>query len=465
MSSTKTTRHLVIGGGIAGLSAAWTLTKLRPNDDVVVLESSGRLGGKIRTTDFAGLRVDTAADAFLARVPWATDLSTEIGLRDQLVSPDRSDAYIWTRTGLRRFPQDTILGVPSNPWSLHSSGVVSRSGAFRAALEPLLPRFVGRRSADPSLLELVGSRFGSAVANDVVDPLVGGINGGNVADLSTASAAPQIQTLSNRHRSLRQAVRISLAQRSNDETAPTFFAPPDGMETMVIALARLLEQQGVQVRTGTAVLSIGRHDEGYRVTLNDTSSLDADTVVIAIPAHQASRLLHNLDTTLGNEVEGIRHTSVTMIRLAYTTSSIDNPLDGSGFVVPSHFRRLITAGSFASSKWKRLHNGKHVILRISVGRQRDTRHQDMSDDELVRAVRSELEPLLDIRSAPDAVDIQRWPDSFPQYEVGYAARMERITERVNQLRGLALAGAAYGGVGIPTCIRSGSVAAQQVVGS
>ena len=214
----------IVGGGITGLAAAWALTKLDDPAAVVIFDADDRLGGKLRTSPFAGLgAVDEGADAFLARVPEALALCGELGLGDELVAPATGTAYLWWNGTMHRLPEGLVLGVPAGLARLAGSDLLSWRGKARAALEPLLPR----RSAvidDDNLGALIRRRFGDEVLERLVDPLIGGINAGDADHLSLAASAPQVAEVAARSRSL----LIGLRRRDAPPTgaaAPVFLTP------------------------------------------------------------------------------------------------------------------------------------------------------------------------------------------------------------------------------------------------
>jgi oxygen-dependent protoporphyrinogen oxidase len=453
------TRHhvVIVGGGISGLTAAWTLSQSPNAPRITVLESSSRLGGKIQTTSFAGLPVDNAADAFLSTVPAAKALCSQLGLTDQLTPPDASNAWIWSRGKLRPFPLGTMLGVPSNVFRL--ANVISVPGMARTLLDLVLPRSVGRRGHDPSIGNLIRKRLGNEVADRLIDPLIGGINAGSIDDLSIRSAAPQVQALSDAHRSLFWATQQKVPKNKNKPSV--FLAPKGGMQTLVDTLTARLRDNGVELRTNQEVKQLTRSEAQWTlVTGNET--LHVDGVILASPAHQSANIVRDLDSRTATLLSSIRFSSVAMVRMAYRRSDVGHALNGSGFVVPAKDHTLMTACSWSSSKWRRLSKPDEVIFRVSAGRLHDTRAQELGDDVLVKSLHDELRRPLRITGEPTSSDVTRWNEAFPQYEPGHADRVDLARTFLQAFGPLALAGASYDGVGIPACIASGEKAARQV---
>lgn len=426
----------VVGGGIAGLVAAHELTKA--GVEVVVHEAADRVGGKLRTEPFAGTLLDTAPDAFLARRPEAVQLCEELGLRDELEQPAASSSYIWSRGALRPVPRGQVLGVPTDFRALRQSGVLSRRGAWRAALEPRLP---GRPLTDDETVgDLIRRRYGAETAARLVDPLIGGINAGHTDALSVDAVAPQIAAAARRHRSLTTALRAL----PPPAPGPIFFTLPGGMERLVHALVDAIGE----VRTGSEVTSLDQ--------------LEVDATILAVPAFVAAPLLEPVAPGPAAELARIAYSSVTLVAFAYPDRAVDRPLDASGFLVPRPERLLMTACSWSSSKWAHLAEPGRFLLRVSAGRVGDDRAERLGDEELVARLRDELRLTMGVRGEPLEVAVHRWPRAFPQYAPGHLDRMAEVQRALPPH--LALAGALLGGVGIPACIGTGRAAAARVQG-
>lgn len=447
----------VVGGGIAGLSAAHALAT-RHGCDVVLCEASDRLGGKILTSPFAGRMVDEGPDAFLARVPAAVELARAVGLGGELTSPAAGNAFVTAGSELLPLPKGIVLGVPTDFLALRRSGTVSIAGIGRAALDLVLP---GRPlRGDTSVGDLVRRRLGAEVHERLVDPMLGGINAGRTEQLSLAVAAPQIEAAARSDRSLIKALRRQLEANPPDPTKPVFHAPVAGMAALVDALEKELRSAGVDIRLDTPAMRLRRTGGGWE--LDGVGTVDG--VVIATPAPAAARLLDGVATEAAVVLRGIEYSSVALVTLSYPRGAVGHPLDGSGFLVPRAEGRLLTACSFASTKWAHLATAEDVVLRASAGRFGDERALQMDDDTLVRLLHGELSELLEITADPTAARVSRWPAAFPQYRPAHLYRMADAMRALSEgAPGVALAGAAMRGVGIPTCIAGGQGAAEGVV--
>ncbi|MGH9047115.1 MAG: protoporphyrinogen oxidase [Acidimicrobiales bacterium] len=448
---------VVVGGGIAGLAAAWELSGgARPDPAaprVTVLESSSRLGGALHSVPFDDTVVDVGPDGFLGRRPEATELCREVGLGDQLVAIGASGAWVYARKRLRPLPAGLMLGVPTRWWPVARSGVLGAMGSARLLRDALLPR-PDRRGplGDRALGPLVARRQGRRVVEALVDPLIGGIHAGSVADMSTAAAMPQLLTV-----------------------PPAFWALQGGMGTLIERLAQGLAARGVQIRTQVTAGGLAR-DLGERAWTVQTSDgpVDADGVVLALPSGPAGELLAPHDANAAALERTIDYGSVAVITLSYPDGAVSLPR-GTGFLVPRNTRSpiegggdgdvLVTACTFLDVKWPHLQRPGRLLLRASVGRFGDRRCEQMGDRELVARVAEELAALVGITGAPTASMVTRWPEAFPQYRVGHLLRVSGIEASVKRLPALAVAGAPYRGVGIPACIASGREAARSVLES
>ena len=434
---------VVVGGGITGLATAYYL-KARHGLDATVVEASDRAGGKIRTDELAGVPVEAGPDTFLARVPWAADLCRELGLGDELIEPATSSAFVWVRGRLRPLPPGLVLGVPTGLAQLARSGLISPLGVARAALDTVLPR--RRHGDDPSIAELIGGRFGAEVVDHLVEPLLGGINAGRADRLSLAATAPQLADAAREHRSLLRGLR---ANPTNG--GPVFQTVRGGLERLVERL-----REHVDLRTNTTVETIERATDGRW----QVAGLDADAVVVTVPAFAAAPLVEKVSPAAAAELRAIEYASVAVVTLGYAPSTVPALPAGSGFLVPRAEHRLMTACTFLSSKWPDLAASGLVLLRASAGRIDDDRAMQLDDVELVDRLHREVSEALDLTKPPVTTRVDRWPRGFPQYEPGHLARVERIEAAMTTQPGLIVAGAAYRGLGLAACVRQAGEAAE-----
>jgi oxygen-dependent protoporphyrinogen oxidase len=453
---------IVVGGGITGLAAAWELSGpaagLRPAR-VTVLEAATRLGGKIGSQDLDGQPVDAGPDAFVARVPDGVALCQEIGLGEELIAPATNTALIWTRGRLRRLPDDTVLGVPTRMRALAASKIVSPTGLARACLDLVLP--ADAAADDRSVAALVDARLGREVRQRLVDPLLGGIHAGSTEHLSLAATAPQLDAARCEHRSLLRGLRPSPPE-PGAAPAPVFLTPRGGLGQLVQVLTRQLAGRGVELRTAAPVEKLERAEGRWQLH-TPQGPVVADGVVLTVPSFVAADLVVPQKPETASELAAVEHASVVLVTLAYPSSAVSLSPGVSGFLVPRVDGRLMTACTWLSAKWPHLGRPGQTLLRVSAGRWGDDRAFGMADDELVGRLRSELQEAMGITARPDAVAVARWPRAFPQYQVGHLERVARIHGALVHQPGLVVAGASYGGVGIPACIGQGRRAARAVL--
>ncbi|HSP27812.1 MAG TPA: protoporphyrinogen oxidase [Ilumatobacteraceae bacterium] len=450
----------VVGAGISGLATALALTDMG-DVDVTVFEAADRVGGKIDSSPFAGVAdVDEGPDAFLARVPEAVALAHQVGLGDDLVSPEPVGAAVW-HDGLHPIPEGLMLGLPGKIGPLASTRLLSWRGKARAALEPLLPR---TSTDSDSIGQFVRARFGDEVHERLVDSLVGSIYAADTDRFSLAEV-PQLAALANGNRSVLLAARRQ--RRSQPGTAsagasPVFATPRGGIGALVRATADAVVGSGGRIRTGADVTTIGATDDGrWTLQTSDGPEPDAttfDAVVFATPASATATLLADHAPGAASLLGQAETADVIMVTLHVGAEQWPERLRGlSGYLVPKPDQRRVTAVSFASQKWShwRPPTGGE-ILRVSIGRDgAPVLHLD--DDEVLRVVLDDLEHHVGVRFTPCEVRITRWPAAFAQYRPHHAAWVDRVEAALPS--GLFVTGAGFRGIGIPACVRNaGSIA-------
>lgn len=458
-TDTRTGHVVVIGGGIAGLAAAHRL--LGTGARVTVLEASDRLGGKLLPGAIEGVRVDLGAESMLARRPEAVALAREVGLADRLQPPATATAAIWTRGALRPMPKGHVMGVPGDASAL--SGVLSDEGLQRIERDrELPPTEVGD---DVAVGEYVAARLGREVVDRLVEPLLGGVYAGDAYRISMRSAVPQLFEAARTHDSLTEGVRAIQARAArNQQTGPVFMGIEGGVGQLPLAVADSVRARGGEIRTGTPVTELRRTPQGWQVSTAE-QSIDAEAVVVAVPAYAAAALLGVEAPAAAAELASVEYASMALMTLAYRRSETDLP-EGSGFLVPPVDGHTIKASTFASRKWGWIadEGPDLLVLRTSVGRYGETAVLERDDADLIALSRRDLRAATGLDAEPVATRVTRWHDGLPQYPVGHHARVARVREHVSKLPGLAVCGAAYDGVGIPACIASAYAAVDQLGG-
>jgi oxygen-dependent protoporphyrinogen oxidase len=465
------TRIVIVGGGIAGLAAAWEISSAMPEALITVLDAGDRPGGKLRREPVAGVAVDVGAEAVLARRPEALTLMTEVGLDAEVENPATTSASIWSRGDLHPLPKGTLLGIPSRPSA--ALGILSPSEVARAEHEEPWP---GGEFDDVSLGDYVATRLGDAVVDRLVEPLLGGVYAGQSRSLSLRACVPALFDAVSRGESLTLAARAAASNGEvSDEPAPVFAGLAGGVGRLAEVLCERLRFRGVTIRSGTIARELHREPDssggGWSLVVGSRAQpgrVPADAVVLAVPATPASRLLAPHCPQGAHELAGIQYASMAIVTLAVASTGrgADRaPLRGSGFLVPPVEGRTIKASTFTSTKWRWAAQAAEDLsfLRASVGRHGETSDLQRPDSELVALAVAEVSEALG-HQLPPLVDahVQRWGGALPQYAVGHLARVARIRAATAALPGLALAGAAYDGVGVPACIASGRAAGQSV---
>lgn len=421
---------------MAGLAAAHELAA--GGADVVVLEGSDRLGGKLLLGEVGGLTLDLGAESILARRPEGLDLMHAVGLDDRVVNPRTSDAAIWTHGALRPMPA-TVMGIPA---SADLNGIAE-----------IAPRVVEMPEGDVSVAEFVAARLGADVVDRLVEPLLGGVYAGNADELSLRATAPQIAALGpdllTGAASARAAATVS---------GPVFAGLAGGVGQLPDVLAT-----GIEVRLDATVREVTRTADGWRLSVGPTTDvevIEVDAVIVAAPAPAAARLLAEVAPDAAFALAAIDYASVAIVTYVF-----DEPLafEGSGFLVPPVDGTFIKAATVSSSKWDWVADTGRTVIRASVGRAGEATLLQTNDGDM--ATRA----LADLRTAfgglPEPLDsrVQRWGGGLPQYAVGHLDRVDTIERGIASVPGLEVCGAAYRGIGIPAVIASGQAAARRLL--
>lgn len=431
---------VVVGGGVAGLVAARDLAAT--GRDVLLLESSPRIGGKLRSAEVAGLSVDVGAEAMLARRPEGLELAASLGAA--VVHPTSATSGIFSRGALRPLPR-SLMGVPFDLEQLAASGVLSAEGLARAGAE-----VEAHVPDDISVGDLVAARLGHELVERLVEPLLGGVYAGRAHEISSAAAVPQLLAMARRGCLLDQLAAVPAS------SGPVFAGLAGGMGRLP---ALIRDGGGFEVRTGATVRQLRRTTSGWALTVGPTTTpetIEATSVVLATPAAPTARLLADVAPAAAADLAAIESASVAVVTLAFAVQDLADPLfERSGFLVPPVEGRIIKASTFSFAKWGwvRELDPDVAVLRTSLGRHGEEATLQATDEGLVRASLADLHAMAGIAATPLASHVQRWGGALPQYAVGHVERVARI-RATTDLPGLAVCGAAYDGVGIPAVIGS-----------
>ena len=463
------TRIAIIGGGISGLSAAFELEELRRNAsanvEYVLYEASARLGGVLRTEYIDGCVVEAGPDSFITEKPWAADLSRALGLGDQLIGSNDADrkTYILTKGRLVVMPDGLMFMVPTKILPTGFSPLFSWKAKLRMTQELFHPpRAVDQ---DESVAAFVERHYGAEMVDRLADPLLSGVYGGEAASLSVRAVLPRFAEMERTHGSLGRAM---LAARKKTSAGPRKPAPPlftslkNGMqhlaETLVsrltpTALLTNAPVQALQREAGSWVVSAGMQSDEF------------DSVIIALPAPAAAQVLRIVSPELSAELGAIQYSSSITVGLGYDRNVRQSLPPGFGFLVPRSEGKKLLAATFVHNKFPHRAPDDRALLRCFFAGSNAEDVWPLSDDRIVGIVRNELQQILGLRAEPLFARVYKWKSAMAQYGVGHLDRLERIERIRQQLPGLALAGNAYRGIGVPDCVRSGRDAAKAIVGS
>ncbi|HYE64244.1 MAG TPA: protoporphyrinogen oxidase [Pyrinomonadaceae bacterium] len=469
-------RVAIIGGGISGLAAAHRLLERSSpsggSPEVLLLEAGPRLGGIIRTHRREGFLLEGGPDSFISEKPEALELAKRIDLTPHVIetNPTHRRSFIARGRKLYPVPEGFQLLAPSRFWPFVTTEIFSWTGKARMALDLILPRRASANGIDESLAQFVRRRLGREALERLAQPLVGGIYTADPEHLSLRATMPRFLEMERNHRSLIWAMwKQSRGQGASPSSGTSgaryslFLSFDGGMQMLVDRLAALLPSGSVRLNTRVTSLAFDGAARQWVLRTNSTELTRADAVCLALPATAAADLLREADAQLAAELEAIQYASTATINLAYKRADIPHPLDGFGFVVPFVERRALIACTFSSVKFAGRAPAGHALLRAFVGGALQPEMFELDDDAMAAAVRNDLRDLLFIEKPPLFTLVEKWPRSMAQYHLGHLERVERIRRRLRTFPTLQLAGSAYGGAGVPDCIRSGETAAEEIL--
>ncbi|MFT4569721.1 MAG: oxygen-dependent protoporphyrinogen oxidase [Candidatus Binatia bacterium] len=466
-SPARIVRIVIIGGGLAGLTAAHRLRtqfeKAGRPLELEILEASDRAGGVLDTAFDHGCVMERGPDSIITDKPWALALCEELGLGDEILPTNSAHrgSFLVRKGRLVRTPEGFHLMAPSRLWPFAFSSVVSPLGKIRMAMDLVLPR---GSSDDETLGDFVRRRLGREALERIAQPMVGGIYTADPDKLSLLATMPRFKEMEATHRSL--IVAMMRARRRSEQAVGTANGPRyDLFVTMRNGMAqlatRLVEAVGAErITLKTAVSAVTQTSNGWQVTSADGKVRDADTVIVTTPSYVTADLLRGLSDSLARELAGIEYSSAATVNLLYRREDIDHPLDAFGFVVPAVERFNVLACTFSSRKFAGRAPDGFMLLRAFIGGALAPEQMDRDDGSMIDAAVGDLARLLGAKKPQQAL-VTRWPRSMPQYHFGHLDRIARIDATLSTFPGLVLAGNAYRGIGIPDTIRVARKAADQ----
>ncbi len=464
------TRIAIVGGGISGLAAAYELeTRRRAGADIEysLFESSSRLGGVLRTEKIDGCIVEAGPDSFVSEKPWAADLCRALGLGDQLIGSNDADrkTYILTRGRLIEMPDGLMFMVPTKILPTGLSPLFSWKTKLRMTRELFHPPHSVDR--DESVAAFVERHYGSEMVDRLADPLLSGVYGGDAATLSVRAVLPRFAEMERTHGSLGRAMlaarkKMSASAKSSGPRkapVPLFTSLKDGMQHMAESVVSHLSPssiimsapvQAIQPEAGGWVVSAGMKSDHF------------DSVIVALPGSAAARILRIASPDLSAELDSIQYSSSITVGLGYDEEVRRSLPPGFGFLVPRSERKRLLAATFVHNKFPHRAPDDRALLRCFFAGQNAENVWQLSDDQIVGIVREELQQIVGVRAEPIFGRVYKWKSAMAQYGVGHLERLERIERLRQKHTGLALAGNAYRGIGVPDCVRSGREAAAKL---
>ena len=460
-------RVAIIGGGIAGLSAAYELELARQAGKPVeyeLFEAGPRLGGVIASLMVDGTVIEQGPDSFLTEKPAAAELCRELGLEGNFVSSNDAErrTYILVRNRLVSLPDGLMFLVPTKLLPTLMTPLFSWWTKLRMGLELLqTPR---RHHGDESVAALVRRHYGREVVDRLADPLLSGIYGGDAEKLSAETVLPKLVEMEAKYGSLTRGMLEGMRARAASENAPApkpvFTTLRYGLQQMIDSLAGRLDRG--RVHLDSPVAAVERNAGGWIVRAGEAAAA-YDAVIVATPACAAAELLRGVDGGLSDELDGIPYSSSITVNLVYDGEEMDPLPPGFGFLVPVSEGRAMLACTFIHRKFPGRTAAGKSVLRVFLGGVHNASLLEKPDETIAELVQRELLEILQISAVPEMVEIRRWPRAMAQYAVGHKARYRRIQERLAELPKLYLVGNAYDGIGISDCIRLGRGAAREIV--
>jgi len=457
-------RIAIVGGGISGLAAAFALEERRRAGEAlefVVYESSPRFGGVLFTEQVEGCLIEAGPDSFLTEKPWAADLCRRLGIEDQLIGSNDADrkTYILVKGKLVPMPDGLMFMVPTQLSPAILSSLFSPATKLRVAREWWYPARAS--NGDESVAALVERHYGAEMVDRLADPLLAGVYGGEAAQLSVRAVLPRFVEMESKYGSLGRGMLAARKNVQRSLPAPSIFSSlKGGMQQLGEALVAKLPAEAL--RANSPVQAVQRQDRGWVVSAGYASD-QFDAVIVATPASAAAVLLEIASAELASELRAISYSSSVTVALGFDQNVRVALPPGFGFLVPRREGKRLLAATFVHNKFPHRAPKDIAVVRCFLGGSRDEQVLQLTDENILNIVRDELRQILGVKADPLFTRLYRWKGAMAQYTVGHLERLQRIEGLVKPLPGLALAGNAYRGIGVPDCIRSGEAAVQQVL--
>ena len=466
-------RIIIVGGGIAGLSAAFRVQEEISAKGIplecVLLEGSNRFGGKIQTERFDGFVVEGGPDSFISQKPAAIDFCRRLGIEDRLTgtNPDQNQTYVYSGGKMRTLPDGLSLMIPTKFFPFATTRLFSWPGKIRMGMDLFIPKKIDK--SDESLASFVRRRLGEEALQKMAEPMLAGIYASDPEKMSLQSTFPMFFHTEQKYRSLILGMlerrRQALAAPKKPENPYTLFMTlRTGLSEMVEAVQE--KSLNLNFKTDVKVLSVERSNSGdpnWRVALQNGGSMNADAVILAPPAHVTAKLISGFAPKAADELNKIVYVSTAAVTLAFRKEGFKHPLNGFGFLAPKSEGTDIMACTWTSTKFPQRAPEDHVLLRCYIGGALRENLAEQDTEALTNMTRKDLKSIMGIDNEPvfNKVFINR--KANVQYHVGHADRIDRIESELEKFPGIYLAGSAYKGIGIPDCIASGTSSAESAL--
>jgi len=454
----------IVGGGIAGLSAAFYLERARRNGaaiDWMLFERASRLGGVIRSEQHEGFILEAGPDSFLTAKPAGMQFCRDLGIADQVISSNDATrkTYIFSNYRLIPIPNGLEFMVPTRILPMLSTPLFSWGTKMRIAKE-WFTNGDRNHDQDESVADFVRRHFGQEMVDRVAEPLLAGVYGGNADQMSVAAVLPRFAEMERESGSLVRAALKARKNRMNSNRQPLFTSLKNGMQEMVDAAAAALPLD--RVRLLHCVTTIERCGSGWAIRTEDRNQ-PFDALILAVPAPVAGSLLRDINFDLAKELCQIQYSSSAAVVIAY-----DQPINlptGHGFLIPRTEGRGMLACTFVHRKFAFRAPPGGALLRCFVSSSRVPELKMRTDRWLLSTMHQELREILAVYDTPVFAHIYRWDCALPQYATGHLERVAKLEKILNEMPGLAVIGNSFHGVGIPDCIKSGKEAAEKLIAS
>ncbi|TRL99319.1 protoporphyrinogen oxidase [Staphylococcus hominis] len=455
----------IIGAGITGLASAYYFKHYNEDIDVTIFEATSRPGGKIQTYRREGYTIELGPESYLGRKTIMTDLAKDIGLEDDLITNQTGQSYIFAKNQLYPIPGGSIMGIPTDIKPFLKTRLISPLGKLRAGLDLVIPPI--KIENDISVGDFFRKRLGNEMLENLIEPLMGGIYGTDIDQLSLMSTFPDFKYKEESYGSLIKGMKHEKRERTRkrqlDTSVPKgqFKQFRHGLSSFIEALAKDVEQKGGHIKYNTPVEDIHIHNDKYEiVTHNSRDTFDG--LLVTTP-HQTFMKWFNHDSAF-KYFNTMDSTTVATVVFAFDEKNIENTYNGTGFVIARTSHTDITACTWTTKKWPFTTPKGKVLLRAYVGKPGDTVVDDHTDEEIVNIARRDLSKMMTFKGDPDFTIVNRLPKSMPQYHIGHMTQIRNIQNHVKrQYNGLRITGAPFEAVGLPDCIQQGKNAVKELI--